>query len=243
MATELSDAHKPGRPDEAERIARALGWVTEEKELYMGRLHRMDLSDPLVRDKAQQVSWVTINRVCGELAVSRSIGDPDYKGFVPGEKVDALFNWPEGHSQVFMADLVIPTPETRSMDIASSDEFIILASDGLWGMKTHTHTPTHTHTHTHSHAFHTRNARKQGDVVSMHNLYISLFLISRATHTYSLTLTIADVISGAEAVTRVRAAFVKEQSPTEAAEELCDLALKLGSSDNVTIVIVQFSHT
>jgi hypothetical protein len=31
------------------------GWITEEKEIYMARLHRMDLSDPIVRDKAQQV--------------------------------------------------------------------------------------------------------------------------------------------------------------------------------------------
>jgi serine/threonine protein phosphatase PrpC len=33
------------------------------------------------------------------------------------------------------------------------------------------------------------------------------------------------------------------KTATEAAEELCDLALKLGSSDNVTIVIVQFLHS
>lgn len=66
----------------------------------MARLHRMDLSDPVVRDKAQQVSWVTIHRVCGEISVSRSIGDPDYKSFVPGEKVDAFFIWPDGHDQV-----------------------------------------------------------------------------------------------------------------------------------------------
>ena len=44
------------------------------RELYVGRLHMMDLSDPVVRDKAKQVNWVTIHRVCGELAVSRSIG-------------------------------------------------------------------------------------------------------------------------------------------------------------------------
>lgn len=66
----------------------------------MGRLHRMDLSDPVVRSKAQQVSWVTIHRVCGELAVSRSIGDPDYKQFTPGAVVDAYFMWPDNHNQV-----------------------------------------------------------------------------------------------------------------------------------------------
>lgn len=43
------------RPDEKERIIAARGWITEEKELYMARLHRMDLTHPIVRDKAQQV--------------------------------------------------------------------------------------------------------------------------------------------------------------------------------------------
>lgn len=98
----------------------------------MARLHRMDLADPLVMDKAQNMNWVTIHRVCGELAVSRSIGDPDYKSFVPGARVDAFFNWPENHTQVFMADLVIPDPECRRKEIHAEDEFLILASDGLW---------------------------------------------------------------------------------------------------------------
>ena len=49
-----------------------------------------------------QVDWVTIYRVCGEIAVSRSIGDPDYKSFIPGEKVNAYFLWPETHDQVII---------------------------------------------------------------------------------------------------------------------------------------------
>lgn len=52
MATYL-----PSRPDEKVRILSANGWITEEKELYMARLHRMDLSHPVVRDKAQQVCY------------------------------------------------------------------------------------------------------------------------------------------------------------------------------------------
>ena len=39
-----------------------------------------------------------------------------------------------------------------------------------------------------------------------------------------------------------RYALFLGMTATEAAEELCDLALKLGSSDNVTAVIVQFIH-
>ena len=51
-----------------------------------------------------------------------------------------------------------------------------------------------------------------------------------------------DVVSGAEAVIRAKSAFGAGKTASEAAEELCDLALKLGSSDNVTAVIVQFIH-
>jgi serine/threonine protein phosphatase PrpC len=75
---------------------------------------------------------VSIYRICGEIAVSRSIGDPAYKNFTPGEHVQTNFFWPEGHSQHFMADLVIPLPESKVMAITKKMDFLILASDGLW---------------------------------------------------------------------------------------------------------------
>lgn len=74
VANEMNSSHKPGRQDEAERIANANGWITEERELFVGRLHRMDLKDPMAVDRAQNMNWVTIHRVCGEISVSRSIG-------------------------------------------------------------------------------------------------------------------------------------------------------------------------
>jgi hypothetical protein len=77
-AIELSDSHKPGRPDESERIRMANGWITEERELFIGRLHRMDLNDPLAVDRAQNMNWTIIHRVCGEISVSRSIGEIIY---------------------------------------------------------------------------------------------------------------------------------------------------------------------
>ena len=52
-----------------------------------------------------------------------------------------------------------------------------------------------------------------------------------------------DVVSDSEAVTRAKNALSGGKTASEAAEELCDLALKLGSSDNVTAVIVQFIHS
>ena len=180
----MNDPHKPGRTDETLRVTSAGGWITEEKELDMSRLHRMDLNDSLVVSQAKQVSWVTINRVCGELAVSRSIGDAVLKGFIPGEKVDEWFAWPDDHNNIFYADLIIPDPEFKTIDLTPHDEFLVIASDGLW-----------------------------------------------------------DVMSEQDVVDIVRKSlYVTGKTPELAASELGDLALRLGSSDNVTIVIVQFFY-
>ena len=63
----VSDAHSPSRPDEQRRIEEAKGWITEEKELFMGRLHRMDLSDPDIAEQAASgIQWTIIYRVLGE---------------------------------------------------------------------------------------------------------------------------------------------------------------------------------
>jgi len=56
------------------------------------------------------------NRVCGVLAVSRSLGDKNFK---------APFN-----QQTF--NYVIADPHTKVLDITPTDEFILLACDGLW---------------------------------------------------------------------------------------------------------------
>lgn len=180
----LLQPHKPNREDERSRIGAAGGWITEEKELFMGRLHRMDLSDDFVKEEARKVTWVVNYRVCGELAVSRSIGDPDYKRFIPGAVVNSpYFLWPQGHDSIFHADLVIPDPECITIDISPKDEFLILASDGLW-----------------------------------------------------------DVVSAEDAVGFVKKNLAIGKTAKEAADELCELALRLGSGDNVTVVIALFDH-
>jgi serine/threonine protein phosphatase PrpC len=184
VCRDLSVAHKPGRPEERDRILRANGWITEEKELYMGRLHLMDIADPLVRRLAEKISFVTIHRVCGDLAVTRSIGDPDYKRVVPGAPVSQWFPWPEQHSTCFLGDLVIATPECVRVQLGPGDEFMVLASDGLW-----------------------------------------------------------DVVSGPDAVLVAQEALQSGRTCTQAAEQLCELALRLGSSDNVTVIIVQFAYS
>ncbi|XP_051138030.1 protein phosphatase 2C 51-like [Andrographis paniculata] len=79
-AVQLSDDHKPDRPDELERI-----------EISGGKV----------------INW-NGERVLGVLATSRSIGD------------------------YYLKPYVIPEPEVRVLERTDKDEFVILASDGLW---------------------------------------------------------------------------------------------------------------
>jgi protein phosphatase 1L len=176
--------HKPNREDETARILEANGWITEERELFMGRLHRMDLTDERVVEEARKVTWVTNYRVCGELAVSRSIGDPYYKAYTWGEVAENLYlAWPQGHTRIFHGDIVIPNPECVTIDINKNDEFLIIASDGLW-----------------------------------------------------------DVVTGDDATSFVQTCLMSNKTAAEVAKELCELALRLGSGDNVTCIIVLFVH-
>lgn len=39
-----------------------------------------------------------------------------------------------------------------------------------------------------------------------------------------------------------RIAFEEDKSPEAVSMELCELAIRLGSSDNVTVVVVKFHH-
>ena len=111
----LSDPQTPGRTDEVERIERAGGWVTQEKEMFLGRLQDMDLRDPFIRNYAEtKVGMVNIYRVNGDISVSRAIGDPDYKiGHGLDKETSAIpysWNWrnaPEDHPRTFSGDLII----------------------------------------------------------------------------------------------------------------------------------------
>lgn len=131
QALDIIEEQTPGRLDERMRIEARGGWVREEKELHMSKLHSMDLSDPEIQQRAGRVvQWVNIFRVNGELAVSRAIGDIDYKG----EALAKYEYWayPEGHNRVFHDDLVIAVPEFQEIEITPEFEFLVLACDGLW---------------------------------------------------------------------------------------------------------------
>lgn len=156
QALDIIEEQTPGREDERQRIESRGGWVREERELHMSKLHSMDLSDPEIQQKAERVvQWVNIYRVNGELAVSRAIGDIDYKG----EWLSKYEYWafPDGHDRAFHGDLVIADPEyqvlsralgcwvlecgvlmmplwclCQEIEITPEFEFLILACDGLW---------------------------------------------------------------------------------------------------------------
>ncbi|CAN0475660.1 unnamed protein product [Ectocarpus sp. 12 AP-2014] len=191
----MSPVHDPARPCEHDRIIAANGWVTTERELFLRQLKQMDLDDPQIRMAAtEHVRWTTITRVCGELAVSRSIGDRDFKGFtkrrleqgtdgVAPEDMPVLFAWPHGHSGEFHDDLLTAEPEFQEAEIGLDDEFLLMACDGLW-----------------------------------------------------------DVLGKREAVDYAKNFFDEGMCSQAVAERMCELAYRMGTSDNVTVVIVQFHH-
>uniref|UniRef100_M4BCU8 PPM-type phosphatase domain-containing protein n=1 Tax=Hyaloperonospora arabidopsidis (strain Emoy2) TaxID=559515 RepID=M4BCU8_HYAAE len=153
QALDIIEEQTPGRADERKRIEEQGGWVNEERELQLSKLHCMDLSDPKIQQRAERV---------GE-ALSRY----EYWAF------------PEGHDRMFRGDLVISVPECQEIEITPEFDFLILACDGLW-----------------------------------------------------------DTIKSKEAVKYVADRLSQGYSAKQASQSLANLAIRSGSSDNVSVVIV-----
>jgi serine/threonine protein phosphatase PrpC len=207
---EVTNTHSPSREDELARIQRANGWVTMETEIPVGQLQRMVLFDDDVIDilkrcfadryqpspkAAAPQRILQIHRVCGELAVSRSIGDRDFKaafnkaseGIVEegGWDSSLFLLYPENHNRAFYGDLISNRPEFQALRVGTpgiSEEFLLLACDGLW-----------------------------------------------------------DVMDADDAVRVTRdCLFAKQWTAKKAAARLAELAMHLGSSDNITVLVVRF---
>lgn len=83
----------------------------EDKYIELSNLH--DFKNEQERLYAEQKGGTVINnRLEGELAVSRSIGDIKFKSYMNSE------------------------PEIASHQMTEKDDFLFLASDGFWNVKT-----------------------------------------------------------------------------------------------------------
>ena len=106
-AVDLSHDHKASRADETQRIRDAGGSVD-----YKGR-------------------------VGGDLAVSRAFGDIMHKGVKDGDEfLDMLMTTPEEEASSLQSGPLICTPDISHHEVASTDEFFIIASDGVWDVLT-----------------------------------------------------------------------------------------------------------
>jgi serine/threonine protein phosphatase PrpC len=226
---EVTNTHSPSAEGEKARIEQANGWITTETEIPIGQLRRMDFLDEDVigilkrclhypsgsamtsladserstkECKAAPQRIIHISRVCGELAVSRALGDRDFKASfnssaslmnddaygggngTPWWDCPLFLPYPDDHTRQFQGDLVSNTPDFQQIKLGEqgvSNEFLLLACDGLW-----------------------------------------------------------DVMDTDDAVRVVRdLLFRKKWTAKKAAARLAELAIHLGSSDNVTVILIR----
>lgn len=222
---EVAVPHSPSRQDEKKRIEAANGWISTDTEIPFAQLQRMNFEDQDVvgilkrcfsgrfnQDKKDNASRegradssrvLYISRVCGDLAVSRSLGDRLFKAAynMKSETTDPydteeddistvewesplLFSPDPNHTGKYRGDLVSSIPEISFFQIGEhgDDEFLLLACDGLW-----------------------------------------------------------DVMDTDEAVRVTRSLlFEQKLSAKDCAKRLAELAYFLGSSDNITVIVIRF---
>jgi len=94
-ALDLSKDHKPEDPLEMQRIKQAGGWVEAEDHGDMPPVYRMN----------------------GDLSLSRSVGDLEYK---------------QNTSLAASEQLISAVPDVQTFRRELADEFIIMACDGIW---------------------------------------------------------------------------------------------------------------
>jgi len=222
---EVAVPHSPSLEDEKERIYAANGWISTDTEIPFAQLQRINFDDQDVvgilkrcfsgrfnqdhnndgcKEGRADVSRVlNIYRVCGDLAVSRSLGDRLFKAAynidiedsnsVDIDSIDAstiewesplIFSPDPNHSGKYRGDLVTAIPDISFFQVGQygNDEFLLLACDGLW-----------------------------------------------------------DVMDSDEAVRVTRSLlFEQELSTKDCAKRLAELAYFLGSSDNITVIVIRF---
>lgn len=103
--------------------------------------HRVYGSGPGVQAEINRIKavggWVDDGRVCSVLAVSRAFGDWEFKGagltrLLQSGIEKGFWDSSFAEQQAFTADPVVVTPDVSETVLTPDDEFLIIASDGLW---------------------------------------------------------------------------------------------------------------
>jgi serine/threonine protein phosphatase PrpC len=202
----VSVEHTPER--ERARIDAAGGLVSVESELSIAKIQGMDLSDPFVARRLLQGRRLEsrVSRLCGELGVSRALGDAGYKG-AARMAAYAGWLWPADRApaaRCFVADLVLGAPDVSHVAVGRVEgagasglaPFLIVACDGLWEVLTN----------------------EEAVDLAAHHLREARYCTPR------------DVAAAAAAG--------QGGAALGAARRLVELALKLGSSDHITAMVV-----
>lgn len=109
--------------------------------IVLSEPHRVWGFGPSVIAETERVQaaggWVVDGRVCSLLAVSRSFGDWEFKGeglsYLVKDGADKGVWTPEFAAGVtFKTDPVVSTPDVSEVWLGEEDEFLLVASDGLW---------------------------------------------------------------------------------------------------------------
>lgn len=229
---EVTETHSPLHDEERARIEKANGWILKETEIPIGQLHRMDIfdedvveivkrcfADRMKHHRCDPVRLLQIARTCGDLAVSRAIGDRDFK---------AAYNDPSSPDTAAAAASGSRTAvertaaEERKEDLARS-----------WQGP-----PVFLYPDDHS-------GRFRGDLVSSVP-DVRSFRVGREGVVDNEFLLMAcdglwDVMDGDDAVRIAKhLLFDKKLSAKDGAARLAELAQHLGSSDNITVILIRF---
>ncbi|KAK9867824.1 hypothetical protein WJX84_007226 [Apatococcus fuscideae] len=111
------------------------------KPVDLSAEHRVSGKSDVVKSEIQRVKaaggWVADGRVCDLIAVSRAFGDrlfkqPDLHELAHKSVKDGM--WPSEMLEKahFTQDLLICQPDVTELALSEGDEFLILATDGLW---------------------------------------------------------------------------------------------------------------
>ena len=222
LAQDLSREHTPS--SESARIEGAGGWVQTEQELSLGALHYLDPTHPFVAARlleggGRMRKWHCVSRLNGELGVSRALGDADYKG---AARMGAYpWCWPKGvPPRDFAADLVLAEPAVQlarvpSRSCAHCRPFLILACDGLWEVL---------------------ESQEAVDIVA--GALLGGLGVGQHHGEHAAGASSSGGGGGGSGSGSGGAAAAEAVLPIVAARQLVDIAIRLGTSDNVSAVVV-----